>query len=358
MLLRIVVGYHFYKEGTAKLKSGTFTSKYFLSAAKGPLAPYFKSMLEDADGKELLCIKEEKSDDSTSYSIDAEQTFAIWDDFVDRTFDYYGLGSQELGDKVAQRGVALRQEFDAAVEAGDEKLAQEMREKIELATADQTVIQSQPKQAEDILENHREQLIDFLNYNQVELISHFSTADRLEGFQRDGKNREQVALHVDSLRGQVDTIRADRAKKLREWTAEVTSIWDSFESQINELAVEEQGNEQKRSKLLIHRPHDDANAKSKWIDKIIPWFDTIVGALLILGLFTRFASLAAALFLVSVILTQPPWIPGTEPTYFYFIELFALLVIFATCAGRLGGLDFFFSKPDKNVQRIQPEFEA
>ena len=66
MLLRIVVGYHFYKEGTAKLKSGTFTSKYFLSAAKGPLAPYFKSMLEDPDGMEQLCIKETKSDDGIS----------------------------------------------------------------------------------------------------------------------------------------------------------------------------------------------------------------------------------------------------------------------------------------------------
>lgn len=358
MLLRIVVGYHFYKEGTAKLKSGTFTSKYFLSGAKGPLAPYFKGMLEDADGKEQLCIKEVKSGDSTTYSIDTEQTFAIWDDYIDRTFDYYGLGSQELVEEIDQRGQGLLQEFNKARADGDEKLAQELREKIESAAASLELIENQPKKAEEILENHREQLVDFLNYNQVELISHFGTADRLQGFQRDGQNRDQVAVYVDSLRGQVDTIRSDRTKKLRGWTSEVTSIWDSFESQINALAVDEQEDEQKRSKLLIHRPFDDNNAKSKWIDKIIPWFDTIVGVLLIIGLFTRFASMAAALFLVSVILTQPPWIPGTEPTYFYFIEMFALLVIFATCAGRMGGLDFFFSSPNTNLQRTQPELEA
>ncbi len=358
MLLRVAVGYHFYKEGTAKLKSGTFTSKYFLSAAKGPLAHYFKGMLEDPDGMEQLCIKEDKSGDSTSYSIDTEQTFAIWDDFIDRTFDYYGLGSEELAKAIHQQGKALKEEFDKARADGDEKLAQELREKIESLAANQESIGNQPEQAEDIFANHRQQLIEFLDYNEVELISHFGTADRLQGFQRDGQNRDQVAVYVDSLRGQVDTIRSDRAKKLREWTSEVTSIWDSFESQINELAVDQQKDEQERSKLLIHRPFDDANAKSKWIDKIIPWFDTIVGVLLIIGLFTRFASMAAALFLVSVILTQPPWIPGTEPTYFYFIELFALLVIFATCAGRMGGLDFFFSRPNKTVQRIQPELEA
>ena len=356
MLLRIVVGYHFYKEGTAKLKSGTFTSKYFLSAAKGPLAPYFKSMLEDPDGMEQLCIKETKSDDGiSSFSIDTQQTFGIWNDFIDRTFDYYGLGSEELKEDIVERGNALLEEREKARKAGDEKQFMELQEQLDSAAINIELIGQQPKKAEAILKDHQEQLLDFLSYNEVELISHFGTADRLEGFQRDGENREQVAVYVDSLRGQVDTIRTDRSKKLRGWTSEVTGIWDSFESQVNELAVDEQA---KRSKMLIHRPFDDVNAKSKWIDKIIPWFDTIVGVLLIIGLFTRFASLAAALFLVSVILTQPPWIPGTEPTYFYFIEMFALLVILATCAGRMGGLDFFFSGPERNDLQRTPELEA
>ena len=188
MLLRVAVGYHFYKEGTAKLKSGTFTSKYFLSAAKGPLAHYFKGMLEDPDGMEQLCIKEDKSGDSTSYSIDTEQTFAIWDDFIDRTFDYYGLGSEELAKAIHQQGKALKEEFDKARADGDEKLAQELREKIESLAANQESIGNQPEQAEDIFANHRQQLIEFLDYNEVELISHFGTADRLQGFQRDGQN--------------------------------------------------------------------------------------------------------------------------------------------------------------------------
>lgn len=89
------------------------------------------------------------------------------------------------------------------------------------------------------------------------------------------------------------------------------------------------------------------------LNLFIPWFDTIVGGLLILGLFTRLASLAGAGFLASVIATQPPWIPGTTETYYQAVELAALLVIFATCAGRMGGLDYFLHRQKAN--RVEHE---
>ncbi len=357
MLLRIVVGYHFYKEGTSKLKSGTFTSKYFLASAKGPLAPYFRGMLEDPDGMEQLCIKRiAEADGIASLEIDSDLTFSIWNDFVDRTFSYYGLASPELMEQITNRIDQHEVDLAEAIESGDGKAELALIGKIADAKRAVARIQEQAARAEMILEDHEEQLTDFLSINEIELISHFGAVERLEGFERDGENRSDVAVYVDSLRGQVDSIRQDRQKKLTGWTGEVTGIWDSFESQINALAVDEQA---KLAKMSIHRPFDDVNAKVKWIDRIIPWFDTVVGVLLIVGLFTRFASMAAALFLVSVILTQPPWIPGTTPTYFYFIELFALLVIFAVGAGRLGGLDFFLGVwPKKKSARLRTEIEV
>jgi uncharacterized membrane protein YphA (DoxX/SURF4 family) len=183
-------------------------------------------------------------------------------------------------------------------------------------------------------------LADFLDRYKTELVSHFATADRLDGFDRDGSNRRKVALHVESLRGQVDTIRSDRQKQLAGWTSEVVSIWDSFEDQINSLAVDAQAD---KGRYLIHKPFDQENSKLKVVNKVIPWFDTIIGVLLILGLFSRLASGAAAIFLLSVIATQPPFVPGTTDTYYIAIEMAACLVIFATCAGRFGGLDYFFS---------------
>ena len=350
MLLRITVGFHFYKEGTSKLQSGTFSSKGFLSTAKGPLAPYFKRMLDDPDGMKKLCIKETVNPDGTrSYSIDPELTLLIWDQgFADEASEYYDFGSETLESEIASRRDNLAEKIRQA--RADKDVSVNTAQLEAQRAADEASIlriREQPARLEEILEDHKEQLVNWLSENEVELISHFSTANRLDGFQRDGENRDQAAIYVDSLRWQVDSIRNDRQKKLSGWTAEVTEIWDSLESQVNALAVDKQA---EQPILLMHRHFDQEDSFSKWIDRIIPWFDTIVGVLLIIGLFTRFASMAAALFLVSVILTQPPWVPGTTPTYFYFIELLALLVIFATCAGRLGGLDYFFSMPSKPNQ--------
>ena len=54
------------------------------------------------------------------------------------------------------------------------------------------------------------------------------------------------------------------------------------------------------------------------------WIVTIltigVGVCLLLGFFTRLASLAGALFLLGVIATQPPWVADAAPTINQIIE--------------------------------------
>jgi uncharacterized membrane protein YphA (DoxX/SURF4 family) len=52
--LRLVIGWHFYKEGVAKVREGNFSSTGFLNAAKGPLADGFHAMIPDYDGKVRL----------------------------------------------------------------------------------------------------------------------------------------------------------------------------------------------------------------------------------------------------------------------------------------------------------------
>ncbi|MEM9659508.1 MAG: DoxX family protein, partial [Planctomycetota bacterium] len=70
-----------------------------------------------------------------------------------------------------------------------------------------------------------------------------------------------------------------------------------------------------------------------------------VGVCLMLGLFTRLASLAGAGFLLSVMATQPPWVEGANMMFFYYqlVEFAALTVLFATAAGRIAGLDYIIS---------------
>ena len=342
IVLRLAVGFHFFNEGITKIQSGDFTAKYFLGDAKGPLAPYFKQLLDDPDGKVQLCVTESVRPDGESFfATDPEFTFLIWNDFIDRATNYFGLGSPELEQQISERREELAQKIVASrASAETAGQAREFEKQREVDEQSIFSIRAQPGRAEEILNDHQQQLLDFLEANQTEIVSHFSAADRTLGFQRDGENRQQVALYVDSLRTQVDEIRADRTKQLDAWTNDVVAIWDSLEAQINSLAVDAQA---KRPYFPIHRPYDQEYSKLKLINQVIPWFDTIVGVLLIIGLFTRVASAAGAIFLASVIATQPPFVPGTPPMFLYSIELAACLVIFATYAGRFGGLDFFLS---------------
>jgi thiosulfate dehydrogenase [quinone] large subunit len=91
------------------------------------------------------------------------------------------------------------------------------------------------------------------------------------------------------------------------------------------------------------------------------WMLALVGACLILGLFTRLASVVGIAFLLMVYLAAPPWIGyfyaiPTEGSYLIvnktLVEAAALVVIMLTGSGQFAGLDRIISglirrKPQK-----------
>ena len=95
------------------------------------------------------------------------------------------------------------------------------------------------------------------------------------------------------------------------------------------------------------------------VNLITSWGLTIVGVLLILGLFTRLASLAGIGFVLLFYLCNPPFVGyfysiPTEGSYLIvnknLVELCALVVILVTGSGRFAGLDrivhiFFARRP-------------
>ncbi len=94
---------------------------------------------------------------------------------------------------------------------------------------------------------------------------------------------------------------------------------------------------------LASQPDLLANA-----DLITMWGLTAVGLLLILGLFTRLASMGGIGFILLFYLCNPPFVGyfysiPSEGNYLVvdknLVELAALLVIFATGSGRFAGLD-------------------
>ena len=355
LILRLTVGYHFFKEGTSKLKQYKgFDASGFLSSAKGPFASQFHAMVDDFDGKERLSVTVDHSQTGIgSIVFDTQPTEDLWQEFRDRADGAYRFGDTKLVEKLQAKRATLAEEIKAFREKGDAGKARELEIERSEAETDIIQIRSQPKRSEEILADSIESYKNWLTDNKGEIVAYYGTQWREDGFAQDGQHSSDAALWVDSLRYQVDTIKGDRKKKAYAWYAEVDSIWDAYESQINSLATTEQV-KRVGGTLDIFRHYSQPYSPLKLINIIIPWFDTIVGALLILGLFTRLASGAAALFLISVILTQPPWIPGTAPTYFYAIELAALLLLFATYAGRFGGLDFFLAPSPKVAPQKKP----
>jgi thiosulfate dehydrogenase [quinone] large subunit len=101
-------------------------------------------------------------------------------------------------------------------------------------------------------------------------------------------------------------------------------------------------------KSLAAKPDLLANA-----DLITMWGLTAVGLLLILGLFTRLASLGAIGFIVLFYLCNPPFVGyfysiPTEGSYLIvnknLVELGALVVVLVTGSGRFAGLDRIVSR--------------
>jgi thiosulfate dehydrogenase [quinone] large subunit len=85
-----------------------------------------------------------------------------------------------------------------------------------------------------------------------------------------------------------------------------------------------------------------------YADQITMWGLTIVGLLLILGLFTRLSALAAIGFLVMFYAANPPFVGyfyslPSEGSYLIvnknLVELGALVVIILTGSGKFAGLD-------------------
>lgn len=280
--LRLAIGWHFFKEGSAKIQDPKPFSAAFFGSAKGPLAPFFHQLVWDADGNSRL---------------DPEATEVVWTQYRDRAKNHYG--------------------FDA----------------------------DQIEKSEKIIKTRVEQLNSYLGANGEAITEYRWWLARRNQNQSAPERSEYRNVAV--LKGQADKLetklKADRAP----WFAEVDKLSKDFERDIQNLATKEQA---AKGIVRVEKPG------RKWldsesIDRVIPYFDFSVGCLLILGLFTRLASLTAAAFLASVVLSQFPGSTGAAPSYYQAVEMFALIFLAVVGAGQFGGLDVILSAFRSNSSR-------
>lgn len=156
---------------------------------------------------------------------------------------------------------------------------------------------------------------------------------------RDRYRSDRQRMETPSLRDQVEKIDSEIRSKRTKLLAPIDLIWQAYARDLNALATPDQ---RQRGLLDLAKPGRQ-RFDSESIDAFIPWFDATVGVLLIVGLATRPAAFAAALFLGSVVVSQWPTAPDAAPTWAQFIEALGLLVVAATGAGQFAGLDGIFS---------------
>ena len=161
--------------------------------------------------------------------------------------------------------------------------------------------------------------------------------DRMAFLDRDEKERS-LRDGVSSLGGQREAIRREWLGKGATTLQQMNLLWKGYEQSQNALASEQQV--AKQGYLKMGKPRN-ALVDTSVIDGFIPYFDIAVGLLLLMGLFTPVAALAAAGFLGSVFLSQYPPPTGPGSSNYQLIECMACFVLASTGAGRFAGLDFF-----------------
>lgn len=293
--LRFVVGFHFYMEGASKVKEGNFSSTGFLAAAKGPFADKFHQLIPDYDGRfrlpelrELMPEADQKpTKDDSNKLLSYKKLFEFVDSFASEAKSVYKF------------------------------------------------TETQAASADEIVVNTKEKLVAVADDWGPQINEY------LRGFERVAKNdRDEMRNNVAGMRKQKDEIETKWRALVKAPLADVDSILADLESSINSLATDEQRGEKDKKVFAALRLPDSGPVDVKMVDRIIPIFDMTVGILLMIGLLTPLAGLAAGLFLASVVLTQFPGYPGTQPTYYQAIEMLACFLLAFTDAGRYAGLDF------------------
>lgn len=324
-VLRLAVGFHFFREGWTKIEDG-FTSAGFFGAAVGPFAPAFHAMTPDRQGRERLIYSKNEKGDVLSPTKDA------WKAFHDRAVAAYGIGDAKWLEAEKARKSELESELKQAREAKDAARESEIRYEIDKSSDAISRLADQRKSADQMLARYWDQFDYLVLANESDIQTYLRDLDRVAAYRQDPS-----WTGTDTLRGQVDKIAGDAKKKSTPWLKSIDRMWDDYEAEMNALATPSQV-EAAGGTLSLKRPWL-ARPNTTWIDSFIPYFDLTIGALLILGLFSRGAAFFAAGFLSMVVLSQWPWAEGAAPVYYQFVEFAAALCLMAFPSGQFLGLD-------------------
>lgn len=185
----------------------------------------------------------------------------------------------------------------------------------------------QKTEAAKVSKLFEERLNELHRENAADIREYLLECDRLK------KAKADRIREVEFLRNWIASKEVELRGTAKPWLDDIALMGQQLESNLNAVATKEQRAE---GRCGI------SDRSSMWVDTVVKYVIISVGVLLILGLFTRLASVIGMLFLLSVLSTQPPWVAGSDTTYVYYqlVEVSAFLVLIAFAAGRFAGLDY------------------
>lgn len=279
VLLRLTIGWHFFSEGVKHYADPRWTSEPVLRAAKGPLAPWFQAYVPNFHGFDDMLHGDGKLSESHAVQAWLDQVETDWDEFRGHFEQHY------------------------------------------------TLDEAQQKQAQKVLAEIREKLRQWVAANRDSLETH------VHEWQRKETAHEAPAREVPFQKKRIAEKQSTLTSQANAWRAELKGVERDYEDLLVKLLNEEQ--RYARPPLVHHAASIDT------VDHTMTYVILGVGLLLLLGLFTRLACVIGAIFLLSVVMMQPFWLPDAVPTYNQYLEMLALLTLATVPVGRWCGLDFF-----------------
>ncbi len=303
--LRLAIGCHFFYEGVWKIShADEFSARPFLTQAKGPAAKLFYRLVPDLDGRQRLAMTETQNEKGET--VFTSQVYAeAWTRMKDRA-----LGAYELDEGKTKRVDALHRRYLTS-------------------------------------------LAEYITDNREDIEAHFGSLDRLEAAEVGGN---QGAQHQKKRLW-------DRQQKLRQeasgWLSDLDAMGQEYRLALWQIVVDGRPDDEVRRLSLVAGPVVATDKTplpffpswSAFLNFSISWGLAAIGLCMLLGFCNRLACIGGGLFLISVLLSQPPWpsiYPPAPPVVGHalvvdknFVEMVAVFALAALPVGRWGGLDYF-----------------
>jgi uncharacterized membrane protein YphA (DoxX/SURF4 family) len=331
VLLRLTIGWHFFREGTKKveydrhdggLRMVVSADKELLDQAKGPLAPlYLAHSKSDHEWRTKLATPRENAP-LTDTQLEEQKKWAS--EYAKRR------------DEARQAGTEIPVEFppDSAASDWAEQVKQDLKTAVNRFAAISGVSAEQKAAAEKALATRLDELANYIRGEEKDIAEYRHELWRLADW-RESPEAEQVPF----VKQRIATKTGETSAALNGWREGVSQIEDRLHDDLRSLLTDDQRAQDATLAAVEGAMADPNQAKLDFINKLATFVTIGVGVCLILGLFTRTAAIIGALFLLGVILSQPFWIPSAAPTMFQSVEIPALLVLAGTGAGRWAGMD-------------------